>query len=368
VRDRAAADAAVHGGGGGGGQFAGEGTDHGGVHVAGPGDGFGGEVPYGFAEFVEPLEVLGQLAGLDEVFLEQHVCRRREQQGIRARPDRDVPVCELGGAGAARVDDGEGAAAGLERLELAGEVGGGAQTPVGLQGVGADEEQVVGAVEVGHGDRVGVAVEQPAGDVLGHLVDRGRGEEAAGAEAREQHRRVEGAGHGVHVGVAEDDADGVRAVPLHDGAQACRDRVERLLPGGLAQFAVLADEGGAQPVGVAVDGAEGGTLRADEPAAEHVLAVTAGPGDPGAVDGEGQPAGGLAQGADSQGGAGHGSSRWSASGSGDARTGTEHTDRYGRRGVPSGGGIGNRRRVRSPSGFSPARVPDTPAASPAPRR
>lgn len=142
--------------------------------------------------------------------------------------------------------------------------------------------------------------------MLGHLVDGGRGEDAAGAEAGEQHRRVEGAGHGVHVGVAEDHAHRVRAVPFDDGPQARGDRVERLLPGGLAQLAVLAHERGAQPVGVAVDGTERGALGADEPLAEHVVAITAGAGDPGALDGEGQPAGGLAQGTDTQSGAGHG--------------------------------------------------------------
>jgi hypothetical protein len=111
--------------------------------------------------------VRGQLAQVHEVFVEEDVRHRREQQGVGAGADRDVPVGELGGAGAARVDDGEGAAAGLERLELAGEVGGGAQTPVGLKGVGADEEQMVGVVEVRYRDRVGVAVEQPQETCLG---------------------------------------------------------------------------------------------------------------------------------------------------------------------------------------------------------
>src|SRR5690606_12086121 len=134
------------------------------------------------------------------------------------------------------------------RLEPAGEVGGGAQAAVGLQGVGADQQEVVGAVEVGHRDEVRVAVEQAAGDVLGHLVDGGGGEQAAGAEPADQHGRVEGAGHGVHVGVAEDDADGVRSVPLDDRTYPGGHRVERRLPGRLAQFPVDADEGGAQPV------------------------------------------------------------------------------------------------------------------------
>src|SRR5690606_15278725 len=148
--------------------------------------------------------------------------------------------------------------------------------------------------------------EQSAGDVFGRLVDRGGGEQTPGAEPGDQHGRVEGTGHGVDVGVAQDDTDGVRAVPLDDGPYSGGHGVERLLPGGLAQFAVDADERAAQPVGIGVQGAEGRALGADEALAEHVVAVAAGAGDPAALDGEGQAAGGFAQGADTQGGAGHG--------------------------------------------------------------
>ncbi|CAM5268543.1 hypothetical protein SVIOM74S_09712 [Streptomyces violarus] len=315
VRDGAAADAPVDGGGGGGGELAGEGADDVGLDVAGGGDGFGGELPQGVGHFLDALDVRG---GFGEALVEEHLGHRRQQQRVGAGPHGDVPVGELRGAGAPRVDHDERAAAGLERLEFAGEVGGRAQTAVGFQRVGADQEQMVGVIQVGHGDGVRVAEEQSAGDVLGHLVHRGGGEDAARAEPGEQQRRVEGAGHGVHVGVAEDDADGVRAVPLDDGPDAGGDRVEGLLPGGLAQLAVPAHERGAQPVGVGVDGPEGGALGADESLAEDVVAVTSGTGDARPLDGEGQAAGGLAQGTDTQGGAGHGSSR--GGGYGDART------------------------------------------------
>ncbi|CAM5688314.1 hypothetical protein SALBM217S_03192 [Streptomyces griseoloalbus] len=99
-----------------------------------------------------------------------------------------------------------------------------------------------------------------------------------GAEAADEERRVEGAGHGVDVGVAEDDADGVGAVPFDDSAQSRGDGVEGLLPGGLAQLSVDADERGAQPVGVGVHLGEGGALGADEALAEDVVAVAAGAG------------------------------------------------------------------------------------------
>ncbi len=353
------ADTAVDGGSWGGGELAGEGTDVIGVDITRATHGLRGEVPHGGAELFDPIHMRGQRPQFHEVFVEEDVGHRGEQQGVAAGPDRDVAVGELGGAGAARVDDGEGAAAGLEGLELAGEVGGGAQTPVGLKGVGADEEQMVGVVEIRDRDRVGVAVEQTAGDVFGHLVDRGRGEDAAGAEGAEQDGRVEGAGHGVHVRVAEDDTDGVRAVPLDDRAQAGRDRVERLVPGGLAQLAVPADERGAQPVGVAVDGTERGALGADEPPAEHVVAITPGAGDPGALDGERQPTGGFAQGADTRGGAGHGASQ-----------GFVASWRRAYRAVCGvargvGGEVVNPRGVDAGPRFSPTPAPDKPATAPA---
>ncbi|GAA3240449.1 hypothetical protein GCM10020256_62490 [Streptomyces thermocoprophilus] len=47
----------------------------------------------------------------------------------------------------------------------------------------------------------------------------------------------------MHVGVAEDDADGVRTVPFDEGADGFGDGVEGLVPGGLAQLSVAADEG-----------------------------------------------------------------------------------------------------------------------------
>ena len=45
-------------------------------------------------------------------------------------------------------------------------------------------DEVVGAVEVGHRERDGAAEHQAERDVLGHLVQRARGEHLMGAERR----------------------------------------------------------------------------------------------------------------------------------------------------------------------------------------
>ena len=82
-----------------------------GVQVAGRGDRLGGEVRDGFGEFVVPLDVVGERAGVGELLLDEDLGERGEQQGVGAGPDGGMPVGEPRGAGAARVDDGEGAAA-----------------------------------------------------------------------------------------------------------------------------------------------------------------------------------------------------------------------------------------------------------------
>lgn len=185
--DGAAADAAVYGGGGCGGELAGDRTDLLRVHVASGGDGFRRELPYGFPEFVDAFDLRRQRSEIGELLLEEDLGEGGEQQGVRSGPDRDVPVGELSGAGTARVDDGQRAAALAERLELAREVGRGAEAAVGVEGVGAEEQQMVGAVQVRDGDGDGVAEEQSAGDMLGHLVQGAGGEEIAGAQQREQY-------------------------------------------------------------------------------------------------------------------------------------------------------------------------------------
>ena len=135
--------------------------------------------------------------------------------------------------------------------------------------------------------------------------------------------------------------------------------------------------------GSASSGAEGGALRADEALAEHVVPVAAGAGDPGPLDGEGESAGGLAEGADTQGGAGSwdmgppgAATRWRAGWAATRRLGT---GRAYRPSIPTGtdawrGAVGRRGSAvgrRSAAGrarLSPAPAPDRPAAAPGSRR
>lgn len=275
------------------------------------GDGLGGEVAGQCPDLVDAGDVPFEVAEPGESLVEEHVDDGEEQRGVGAGARGDVEVGELGGAGALGVEDGESAAAAAQRLELAGEVGGGGEAAVGHQGVAADDDQVVGAVQVGHGDGERVAVEVAARRLLGHLVQGAGREQRAGAECADDHRRVEAARDGVHVGVAQVDAGRRGAVGRADAGRAVGDGGVRLGPGRLGEHAVAAHERAGEPVGVPVDLAEGGALGADEPRAEDVVAVAAGAGDPVRVDGQGQSARGLAQRTDTQGGttAGHRASR-----------------------------------------------------------
>jgi len=57
-------------------------------------------------------------------------------------------------------------------------------------------------------------------------------------------------------------------------------RLERLVPAHFDELAVTTDQWAGQSVGVAVEFAEAGSLRADEAGAEDVIAVAAGRGHP----------------------------------------------------------------------------------------
>lgn len=168
---------------------------------------------------------------------------------------------------------------------------------------------MVGAVQVGHRDRVGVAVHVAAGDVFGHLVECARGEQAAGPQRPDELRRIEAAGHRVHIGVAEHHTDRRPAVragdPAGAPAGAVGDRRERLVPARFDQLSPAPDQWPAQSVRVRVERPEGGALRADEAGAEHIVPVAAGMGDPAAVNGQREAARGLTERADPQSGGGH---------------------------------------------------------------
>ena len=239
-------------------------------------------------------------AEVGEVLGEQHLGHGHQEVGVGAGADRHPLVGVVGGLGATRVDDDDLPAAGLDGLEAPGEVGRGAEAAVRRVGVGAEDQQVVGAIEVGHRDEQRVAVEVAARHVLGHLVDGGGREHVGGAERLDEGAVEERGAEGVHARVAQVDRHGVAAVALDDPPEPGLDRGEGLvpgdlLPGGGVRVVAPAHEGPAEAVGVGVEVVQRRALGADEAAGEGVVAVAADAHHGVVAHGELEPAAGLAE-------------------------------------------------------------------------
>ena len=97
-----------------------------------------------------PATCSASAPGVGEALGEQHVDDREQQQRVGPRADEVVLVGLARGARAPRVDDDDLAAARADGAQAAAHVGRGHQAAVGGQRVGAEDQQVVGAVEVGH--------------------------------------------------------------------------------------------------------------------------------------------------------------------------------------------------------------------------
>src|SRR5204863_329322 len=87
-----------------------------------------------------------------------------------------MPLPELGGLGAARIDHDELAAARLHRLRLAAEVGHRPHAAVRRERVRAEHDEQLRALEIGDRDAEPVAEHQAARELLRHLIERGRRE------------------------------------------------------------------------------------------------------------------------------------------------------------------------------------------------
>jgi hypothetical protein len=164
-----------------------------------------------------------------------------------------------------------------------------------VQRVGAEDQQVVRAVEVGHRDRQLVAEQQRGGDLLRTLVDRAGRVHVARPERLRQHAHIEQRGEVVRAGVADVHSRRVAPARLEDRAEAFRDHREGLVPAGRQELAAAAHERRAHTVGVLVEVLERDALRAEEAVAEDVVAVAADRGHRVAVERDLQAAGRLAQ-------------------------------------------------------------------------
>lgn len=114
----------------------------------------------------------------------------------------------------------------------------------------ADEDQQVGAVDVGDRQEELVSVERPGDDLMGQLVDARGTEGVAAADRADELHAVGQSTERVHIGVAEIDPHRVRAVGRLDGGDPLGHDSDRLVPLDLDPLVSLAAHGGAQPVRV----------------------------------------------------------------------------------------------------------------------
>src|SRR6185436_11781271 len=105
-----------------------------------------------------------------------------QEEGIGARPDEDVLAGRLRRPRAPRIDDHTAPAALAQRAQSAGKVGYGPETAVRLDGVGAEEQEEIRALDVRHRDRREGAEEKPRGELLRDLVDRAGAVDVARAQ------------------------------------------------------------------------------------------------------------------------------------------------------------------------------------------
>ena len=217
---------------------------------------------------------------------------------------------QLGGFAAARVDNDQAPSPRLERLGLAPEIGHGPHAAVGRHGVAAQDDHQFGALDVGQGYREPVPEHQPAGQLLGHLVEGRCREDVARPQPFGQARAVEQQADLVRCWIAEGDGKGVGIASRLQRRHAPLDLGIGFVPGGLDKLPVAFDQRRAQAVGGVVQVLDRDTLGADVAGGEHVPALAAHRGHVTAFDGERQAAAGLAKRADAVRGSGfgHGSS------------------------------------------------------------
>ena len=157
------------------------------------------------------------------------------------------------GLGAARIDHDEPAAARRIALALPRKSGTVHMLPLRRHRIGAEHEQEIAALDVGHGHRQPVAEHQPAGQLLRHLVERRGGEHVARAERAGEPRHVEQQAQLVRrSGCRARAPTASRAVRGEDRRQAPLDLGEGLVPARLDETAVALDQRRAQPVRVLV--------------------------------------------------------------------------------------------------------------------
>ena len=185
-------------------------------------------------------------------------------------------VGERGGLGAARIDHDHLAAARLQRLRLAAEVGHRPQAAVRHHRIRAEHHEQIAALDVGHRDRQPVAEHEPGRQLLRHLIERRRRVDVLRAERAAEPRARRATGPILcAAGLPITSATASRPCAREDRRQPALDLGERLVPRRLDEHAVALHQRRAQAIGILMQVAQRRALGADEARAKHVGLVAA---------------------------------------------------------------------------------------------
>ncbi len=245
-------------------------------------------------DVVEPAHEARDALALHTAGRDQFVQEREEEEHVRVRTDEDVFASDLGGLGAARVDDEDFATARLDVLEVFGGVGDLQEAPLGNDRVGADDDEALRAVDVGEGQGEREAIDlagrgELAGAVLGgrrvHALRADTGHEALGEHGVQ--RAEAGGGADVH-------GDRIGTDVAAQAPDFVADLGQGLVP--RHTLPVLADalHGMADAVGRIVEAVLFEPLHAAEALGRDVVFVGANLQDLVILDGHLEPAQGLA--------------------------------------------------------------------------
>ena len=252
--------------------LAGQGADHLRVHPGTLCDGLRAGIGDQCLQLVPSRRNLIESRCIAEVFIDQYVQHAQQQVRVAAGAYRHMLVGHLGGLGPAGVDDDDLASALADRFDAAFGARHDRQRTVRHRGVGAEDHQALGSVDIGDRDQDVGAEDPPRGIFVGHLVERGRREEVRCQQGRPQHQPVERA-RTVRCRVTQVHPHRSGPVLLADAAQSVPDLGERLVPTDRLEAVADPPHRGAQPVGVVMQGAHGGGLGADVALREDVVGV-----------------------------------------------------------------------------------------------
>ena len=237
---------------------------------------------------------------LREPFGEHHLQQRQQQQRITARPDEVMRVGQRGRFGTSRIDHHNASAARPYRRESIGDAGRRHEAAVRHRRIGAEDQQMVGAVQIGDRDQQRMTEHHHRRDVRGQLVDRGRRVAVLRLECTQQVGHEEHRTERVHGGVAHIRGHRVPTVRALNVLDPVDCKSQRFVPRDALPLRSHALHGMAHAIGIGVHVLQRHGLGADVSLAQGIGGVTADVRDTITVGGDDEAAHGLAERAGAQ--------------------------------------------------------------------